>query len=157
MSGNILIWIVQTPPVFEKGLRTPASKFFNHIGRYPGDEIECCPTNSETMTRDTWVILPSSPQNLIDATYKFRTGQGNDIVIGVAVGSNGVADIQFVLDEMFVDSVYGIQRSLLTWDPDIVASGLLGFGPGQMEIAGPVLSGRFCYVGKCSVAERVEF
>jgi hypothetical protein len=69
------------------------------------------------MTRDAGITSLSSSQDLVDSTHKFRASESYDIIVDITVGSDRMIDVQFILKKMFMDSVYGIQRGFLTWDP----------------------------------------
>jgi hypothetical protein len=50
----------------------------------------------------------------------------------IAIGCNGMVDVQLVFDKVLVDGMDRVQRSFLTWDPNIVSSSFLGFGPREV-------------------------
>ena len=114
--------------------------------------MEGCTANPEAVARYTRVTFLRVPKDLIDAAHEFGPRECDYIALKITVGCDGVIDIQFVLYKMFVDGVNGIQRSFLTRDPDIISSRFLSFGPWQVQVAGPIFGGGFCYVSKSCVA-----
>ena len=84
------------------------TKFLHHVGGNSGDEIECCPTNSEAVARDARVAYCCRFKNLIDTPNELSTGKGNDGTMSITVCSDGVIDVQFVLDKMFMQCMNGV-------------------------------------------------
>jgi hypothetical protein len=83
----------------------------------------------EAMTRNTRVTFSRCPKDLVDTTNEFGAGEGDDVIVCITVGRDGMLNVQFVFDKMFVNGVNRVQRGFLTWYPDVVTSRFLGFGP----------------------------
>jgi hypothetical protein len=92
------------------------------------------------MPCDVGVSLVRRSENPVDAVYKLGSSECDNIVVCVMVCGNGMIDVQPIFNEMFVDGMNGVQWGFLAWDPDVVASSFLSFGPWKVKVAGSILS-----------------
>ena len=89
--------VVQTTPILQEGLGTPTPKFFHHVRRYPWDEIESCPANSNAMARNAWVAFLCCLKNFVDTMHKFRTGECMYVIVAIAVSGDGMISSLFLM------------------------------------------------------------
>jgi hypothetical protein len=111
----------------------------------------------KAMTCNVRVTLVCRTKNLIDATDEFGSCEHEQHALRIPVCCDGMIHFQLVFDVVLVDSMNGVQWSLLTWDPYVISVSLLGLRPRKMEVACAILRGRFCNVGENRMTTGLNF
>ena len=52
-----------------------------------------------------WVTFLCRSENVVDAAQKFRTSKGHYVIMIVTVGCDGMINVKFVLNEVFVNGM----------------------------------------------------